>query len=121
VNRAWLTCALVLNILDMGLKLAAAVMWTSMITSLWGQSGQVPMFNTNATVSIGPGFWILWAAVLGMLLVLPRALWEYVVWPFLQVLYWCGCEYFKNMNHGLSSMSNKAWQAETGLVQDFNR
>lgn len=120
VKRAWLACVLILDILDAGLLLAAAVMWTSMIKSLLG-SGSVPMFNTSATVSIGPGFWVLWAAVLGKLLVLPRAWWKYVGWPFLVVLFWCFCECLKNANRGLKSWDNRIEQAETTMVNDLGR
>jgi hypothetical protein len=100
VKRAWLACVLVLDVLDAGLLAAAAAMWTAMIRSLWGPS-LVPVFNSNATVSIGPGFWVLWAAVGAKLLVLPRAWWEYVIWPCVVVLYWCSCEWLKNANRAL--------------------
>jgi hypothetical protein len=120
VKRAWLACALILDGLDAGLLLAAAVMWTTMIKSLSGP-GQVPMFNTSATVSIGPGFWVLWVAVLGKLLVLPRAWWEHVVWPSLKILFWCSCECLKNANSGLRSWDNRIEQAEGTMMYDLAR
>lgn len=120
VKRAWLVCALTLNLLDAGLLLAAAVMWTTMIKSLSGP-GQVAMFDTSATVSVGPAFWVLWVAVLGKLLVLPRAWWNYVGWPFLVVLFWCFCECCKNANRGLGSWSNRVGQTEVTMMNDFTR
>jgi len=120
VRRAWLACVLMLDLLDAGLLLAAAVIWTSMITSLNGVSS-VPMFNTNAAVSIGPGFWVLWAAVLVKLLVLPRMWWKYIGWPFVVVLFWCSCECLKNANRGLRSWDNRIGQEEVIMIQDIGR
>jgi len=80
----------ILDMLDAILVLTAAGLWTAAVVQA-GQDYESPsMFDTEGTVNIGPGIWLLWAICIAKICVMPAvALVIFILIPSMCLIAWC--------------------------------